>query len=729
MATKEIKDRIVLEGEKQYSQAVKEAQRNLKTLRSELKAETAELGRNATEQQKNEVRTRSLQKQVKEQEKIVKAYAAALKEVKEKYGDNSDEVAKWEQRLNNARAALGNMRNDLEGVGNGFKDMQRDADAATVATKSVADSLSSLGAAGDAVAGAIEGIFTGMIDTVASAVSQLWDMITETAGRANNWTDLASYYGSSAQELQMWSRSIEAAGGSFEKFQTIVNQLAFGGKEKTITELVGISKENYDNDVQYTLAVLDELQRRKEELGQGWYDDTMTQLFGARRIADVSWFLANARGHQGANGEWINGWRDNPQQFNGNESGYGMSDEELATMNDLYVKLQEIDVKWKAIKENFAAGFGMVSLDLMVNVEGTLDGIADYLNATDDAGKEAALAKIRANVEEFFRKLGEIIRDCIGILRSVGEELQGSDDPLVSTIGDILVKLSEGLQWMVDNADKVKQAFETIFGVWLLLKLTAVAGKLSSILLQIETIKNFRGLNTGSPTVPAADPTGTATGTAAAGGIGAMIAKAVPWLAGLFVWGENAIKPQGNDDLIDKNGQETALYKKTQNEWAPTKSEGINYYAGIEGVDNWKWDQLLKNGDASVEVTQAQVEAIQKFWDIFRTNQDDPDAWMPAFEEFEQAFVGQDGLFDKVNEIMDYFTQTHDEAEWPSDLPAKWWKVTEGQNDQNGLSGLPAQMKQAVQSGMSLIQVVLDGQKVGHLLTPYVSQEIAKDVP
>ena len=42
-----IKQRIELEGEKEYNAALAEARRNLKTLRSELKAETAELGSNA----------------------------------------------------------------------------------------------------------------------------------------------------------------------------------------------------------------------------------------------------------------------------------------------------------------------------------------------------------------------------------------------------------------------------------------------------------------------------------------------------------------------------------------------------------------------------------------------------------------------------------------------------------------------------------------------------------
>ena len=113
MANNEIRQKIILEGEREYKEALKEANRNLKTLRSELKAETAELGKNATEQQKTEIRVKSLQKQIQEQEKIVKTYTAALNEVREKYADNEDEIAKWEIKLNDARTALANMKNGL----------------------------------------------------------------------------------------------------------------------------------------------------------------------------------------------------------------------------------------------------------------------------------------------------------------------------------------------------------------------------------------------------------------------------------------------------------------------------------------------------------------------------------------------------------------------------------------------------------------------------------------
>lgn len=746
---KEIKERIVLEGEKQYSQAVKEAQRNLRTLKSELKAETAELGKNATEQQKNETRMKSLQKQIKEQEKIVKAYKEALKEVKENYGDNADEIAKWEQKLNNARATLGNMKSDLEGLGSGFKTVASDAAMATVATKSVADSLMSISSAGDSVASAIESVFTGLVSKCTEAAEALWNLISETAARANNWTDLASYYGSSAQDLQMWSRAIEAAGGSFETFQGIINKMAFGGKEKSITELLGVSKENYQDDVKYTLAVLDALEKKKEELGQGWYDNTMAELFGARKSADVSWFLANAHGHQGANGEWINGWRDNPERFNGDQGGLGMTEEELQTMNDLYVVIQNIETKWQALKDSFAAGLGMASLDLLVNVEGTLDGVADFLNAKNEGEREQALEKIKTNLEEFFRKLGDVIREALGVLHEVGEELQNSDDPVTKLIGDILVKLTESLQWMIDNADAVKSAFETIFGIWLIAKLASVAGKLGSIITQIETIKTFKGLSGVSGAASgiasgAASGAAGAAGAAAGGGllakIGAGLAKAAPVLAGLLVWGENALKPQGNSDLVDESGNITedgkanGLYLDSNGNIVQKKTGDTPW-----SMNGKLPEQLLPEYQGTV--TPAQREAAENFWDVWRRgpNGYTEEEFDTAWAAFEKAFEGNEDTFDKLNAVLDKFYEQNDSNgtldQWP-DLTSSWWKTRGFEADENGitqpdmgaLEQLPGQMKQAVLDGMGQIVVKLDGRSVGVLVAPYVSQQIATEL-
>ena len=261
---KEIKQKITLEGEKEYNAAIKEAQRNLKTLRSELKAETAELGRNATEQQKAETRRKNLQKSIREQEKIVKTYTKALEEVREKYGDNEDEVQKWEQKLNNARATLAGMKNDLDGLGEGFKKAERDAQMGTVAAKSFADSIGKIADAGEAVSSGIENLFRGMVDTVRSAISEVWADMVDLAGRANSWVDLAGFWNTDAATIQKWTHAVEGAHNSFDDLNNAVTRINMGDQKK-IAEATLVSGEEFTDKWKYAMAVMDSMAKMDYE--------------------------------------------------------------------------------------------------------------------------------------------------------------------------------------------------------------------------------------------------------------------------------------------------------------------------------------------------------------------------------------------------------------------------------------------------------------------------------
>ena len=516
----DIKRKIVLEGEKEYSAALKEAQRNLKTLRSELKAETAEMGANATAQQKNEARAKSLQKQIKEQEKVVKTLQAALAEAKENYGDNEEVVAKWEQKLNDARTSLANMKNSLTETsqavkenGDSFREAADGAAATVTATKSAADALGMLGDAGENVAGAIENVFFGMIDTIESAVSAMWDLVTETAAKVNGWEDIAGYWNTDTQTIQQYARAVAASGNAFEDLNSAVSKLVLGGKGDKITEMLGISNVNYEDQWDYAMAVMDEMYKMRQR------GENMTpifeEIFGEKKSTKVMDLL----------NDWgtIKGLLD---KFNGDNGGFGMTSDALSSMAALHVQVSTVEEKWDALKAKFAAGLGTATGELLVNVEGSLDALNDFMNAKTPEEREKALENLRTNVEEFFKKVADILREGIAILNEVGHELQESDDPLTALIGDILVKLTDALQWMVDNQDAVKGAFEAIFGVWLLAKLAAVAGKLSSILMQIETIKAFKGIELGGAAAGGAAGAGAAEagGTAAKTGLFAKIA-------------------------------------------------------------------------------------------------------------------------------------------------------------------------------------------------------------
>ena len=650
---KEIKQKIVLEGEKEYSAALKEANRNLKTLRSELKAETAELGRNATEQQKAEAKAKSLQKQIAEQEKIVKTYEKALEEVRQKYGDNEDAIASWEQKLNNARTSLANMKNDLEGMDSTFQSINTDAAAATVATKSVADALGQIGSAGSAVSGAIEDIFTGMIDTVASALSEIWAMINETAAKANRWTDIAGYWNTNTQTIQQWARATEASGNSFDDLVSGITKLAMGDHDK-IKKLTGVSWAGDIDEWQYSMDVLSSI----ASMGHQQRNDALKELFGDRRSTKIM--------------DILNDWQDIMRllpQFNGNETGYGMNDQELKDMTDLWVQISTIEEKWDALKDKVAAGLGVASMELLVNVEGVLDGIADFMKAEDEGEKEAALEKIRTNMEAFFRKLGEIVNDCIGILNEVGQDLQNSDDPVTKAIGDILVGLTDALNWMVEHQEEVKTAFNTIFGIWLLGKLAAVAGSLGSIVMQIEAIKAFKGLGAAESAAAAASA-GSAQGGAWASAFWAAAKVAAPALAFLYTLFENALTEQGNDDLWDSQGNPTALgaelgISQTKEE---AEAEWLQSAEGQNSIWGGKGDRIEEAGI----ITRSQYAALNNLWGNYSGQVKTHETQEQLLESARKAFEGQEDLF---NEYIRKIYELRGSGTLPEDLPLDWFGV------------------------------------------------------
>lgn len=257
---KEIKQKIVLDGEAEYKKALKESRTELSRLKGEMKAEAAEAERNATASEKAAKKQEALKKQIAEQEKIVKTLSKALAEAKEKYGDNTEVVAKWENQYNSARTTLANMKNELESVADGFKATQSGAAMGVVATKSFADALGSIGNAGEAVSNAIENIFKGMINTVETAVVKLWSMMQETAGKANGWADTAAFWGTDAATIQMWEHATAGKHNDFQTMMDVATRLTLGGKDKEVAEMLGISGNGYQDKWAFAVEAMNQLQ-------------------------------------------------------------------------------------------------------------------------------------------------------------------------------------------------------------------------------------------------------------------------------------------------------------------------------------------------------------------------------------------------------------------------------------------------------------------------------------
>lgn len=687
-----VKQRIELDGEKEYNAALKEAQRNLRTLRSELKAESAELGKNATEQQKAEVKTKNLQKQIKEQEKVVKTYKDALEEVKEKYGENADVVAKYEQKLNDARATLANMKNSIDDVGQGLQGVKENIDMNTVATKSLADAFKGIGDTAGTISGALESAFSAVYSTIHDMIANLWDEVVQVAAKANSWTDLADYFGTTAANVQKWSNAIKGAGGSFDSFTSVLNKFKTGGVNKKIAEYFGVSDAKYTDDVEYTVAVLRAMVDKREKMEKaGTWDKALKEIFGSKKSQEAGWFISN----------WST-IEDNLSRYDANNGGVGMTTEELETMNQLYIDVQNIQTTWEAFKDSFLAGaFGKLSLDLVGNAQGILDAFMKYFNAENDAERESALAELEKNIVEAFERIKKAIEDGIKVLDKVAEDLKNSDNPTSQAIGNLLSGFVDALQWLTeDNMNNVVKALEVLAAFWITGKGLAMGTRIASIVKDIAVIKGFSGggaaagAGASSGVVSGGSGAGAGIGWGGVGGLGGLAA-----IAAGFVWAAD----RRNNHPEDVRGTDENLE-------ANVKDEGLK--------------------DAFIDYVEAE-RALQEFLNSGMFTGDNGTELFENVEKTKEAFQSIEGAAELLQAYSDW-RQEHSYGNMDWELPADWWQSSGAQGltseDISGFKSVPGLMRAAVREGVSNIKVVIDGQTVGNLVAPYVSEQIARDM-
>lgn len=697
MANKEIKQRIVLEGEKQYNQAIKEAQRNLRTLKSELKAETAELGKNATEQQKAEAKARSLKAQIAEQEKIVKTLRAALEEAKKEYGDNADEIAKWEVKLNNARTVLAGMKNDLEGVGQGFRQNVTDAQMGTVAAKSYADSLGKIADAGGAVADRVESIFRGMVDVVSEAIGAVWEDMVDLAGRANSWVDLAGFWNTDAATIQKWTHAVEGAHNSVDDLNNAVTRINMGDQKK-IAEATGVSGENYTDKWAYAMAVMDKMAAMDYESML----EAAGEVFGEKRATKVM--------------DLLNDWgtiQANLAKFDPAAGGIGMTEEQIQNMSSLAERVDVINVTWRAFLDSFEAEhLGKLALDLTGNAQRILEDLIAYL----DTGSDEDLAKLEEDITAFFDRVVEALEAAAGKLDEAGKKLSESDNGIVRAIGGALQNVAGALKWISDseNIDKVVKGFEALAAFFLVGKGAQLAGSVASLAANLALIKGF-GAGGGAAAAGAEATAGGAESAAA--GLTSNALTIGTGFAGLaaIVAGFNWATDRRNNHREEVLGTE----------------ENLAASAGRNGelMDTFAEWASLKNQAENLDIMTATAEEVEEIY-----------GRIGGLWEKLESMEGFDSLWDSYSA----WRQENGMNSMDWSLPASWWKNPSGAGsgaDENGITsadlqgfrGLPSQLQIAVQkgaaSGVSGLRVEIDGQTAGRILAPYVSQEIAKAIP
>ena len=145
MATRTIGTAITLSGEKQFNDGIKAMNSNLKNLRTDMAAVSAEYADNAGSIEALTAKENILTQSVDQQRAKVDALKEMYKKQKEAYGENSAAADKYRQLVNQASVELSKQTKELEKTRNALKNAEKESKTYTPVTQRRAGAVKDTG--------------------------------------------------------------------------------------------------------------------------------------------------------------------------------------------------------------------------------------------------------------------------------------------------------------------------------------------------------------------------------------------------------------------------------------------------------------------------------------------------------------------------------------------------------------------------------------------------------
>lgn len=159
----DIKIKVGVDGEKQFKQAIKEMNSEMKLLKSEMNLVASTYDGQANSMEALAAKQKNYEKQIEATKNKIKTLGEALENAKNTFGDNSTKVNEWQTKLNNAQTELNNLNT---AASKNAQYMEEAAEAADGCAKSIDEYGNAAKSASDG-----SGEAANAVDTLAEALA------------------------------------------------------------------------------------------------------------------------------------------------------------------------------------------------------------------------------------------------------------------------------------------------------------------------------------------------------------------------------------------------------------------------------------------------------------------------------------------------------------------------------------------------------------------------------
>ena len=314
---REIKTRLSLDGEKEFKNAMADANREMRVMNADLKAMAAEFASTGDQQKYFTDRAEMMGSKVKQQELIVEALQKAVKDSAQAYGEAARQTDDYRIQLSNATAKLFDMRRASEDANRELEALGRDSNKiGRQIERGIGDAAEDAGEKLDSmferVQKDVNALKTSVGFQVASEVGGfVFDSIQGIMGFVDENTEfnrkmsqaktIIEMYGYNWDEIYEIIRHATGVIGDYDTAQSAIVNLAGAGFETeeqikaTVENLLGIYTSS-GGQLDFSGLAEDYLESVKEKSPTGTFAEAIIK-FTDRSVQDVQKVLENAKSH------------------------------------------------------------------------------------------------------------------------------------------------------------------------------------------------------------------------------------------------------------------------------------------------------------------------------------------------------------------------------------------------------------------------------------------------
>lgn len=386
----DINNKIKLEGEKEYRDALQQIVAQSKLLDSEMKKAVSTFDSNTSAQEKAAKQSEVYSKQLENQQKKIDLISDQLEKATAAYGENDTYVMKLQTDLNKAQTAFNETTNKVSELSNEMNESSHEIDNAGDAMEESGEKALSLG---DVIKANLisEAIISG-VKALGSAFKDvavgLKDMVMDSANMADDLVTQSTITGLSTDALQEYAymanladTSVETITGSLTKLEKNMYSAKDGtGSTADAFKKLGINVKNSDGSLKDSQEVFNDILTTLGGMENETERDALAMTLLGKSAKDLNPLIAlGAEGFEALRQE-------------AHDVGYVLDEDTLSSMLEVSDSTERVSKAFDALKNNLAAQFmpgvaaAMGSLVEIIRgsmsafQEGGFDGLIEYIS-------------------------------------------------------------------------------------------------------------------------------------------------------------------------------------------------------------------------------------------------------------------------------------------------------------------------------------------------------------